>query len=161
MAAFRPSNIPVPEAHLVLLVFGLALHAWRPLPLIDIPWLMHLFGWPLLLLGFLLAAWAVVTIRDMDISKPIRVVDSGPYRFSRNPMYVAWTAIYLGVALIANSGWLVIFLPVLIVYTHYWVILREERQLEQQFGDDYRMYRDRVPRYLALRPSIPDHKNVD
>jgi protein-S-isoprenylcysteine O-methyltransferase Ste14 len=129
-------------------VAGVALHIWLPLKLLDIPWLMHVLGWPLLLLGSLFAAWAVVTIKDMNISRPTRVIDSGPYRFSRNPMYVAWTAIYVGITVLVNNGWLLIFLPVLVGFTHYFVVRREEQQLEQRFGNEYRQFRDRVRRYL-------------
>jgi protein-S-isoprenylcysteine O-methyltransferase Ste14 len=63
-------------------------------------------------------------------------------------MYVAWTTIYVGMILLVNSGWLLIFLPVLLGFTHYVVIRREEQQLEQHFGSEYRQYRDRVRRYL-------------
>lgn len=145
MSRFRPGNFPIPEAHVILLAAGLALQAWRPLRLIDAPW--HLLGGPLLLLGIALALWAVASARDVDVSRPIRLIESGPYRFSRNPMYVAWTAIYVGVALLFNAGWLAVLLPALIVYTHFGVIRREEHQLEQQFGDTYRQYRNRVRRY--------------
>lgn len=133
---------------MICLVVGVALHIWLPFSLFEIPWLKYILGWPLLLLGSLLVAWAVMTIKDMDISRPTRIIDSGPYRFSRNPMYVAWTAIYIAIALLVNTWWLLIFLPVLIIFTHYRVICREEQQLEQQFGKEYQQYRDRVRRYL-------------
>ena len=133
---------------MILLIVGVALHLWLPLELFEIAGMKHILGWPLLLLGGLLAAWAVATIKDMDISRPTRIIDSGPYRFSRNPMYVAWTVIYVGIAVLVNSWWLLIFLPVLLAFTHYFVVRREEQQLEQHFGKEYRQYYNHVRRYL-------------
>jgi protein-S-isoprenylcysteine O-methyltransferase Ste14 len=98
--------------------------------------------------GLLVAGWAVWTIGDMDIGLPTKVVYAGPYAFSRNPMYVAWTLISLGLSLAANTVWPILFLPGALVYTHLFVVLGEERDLEQRFGDEYRRYQARVRRYL-------------
>ncbi len=69
-------------------------------------------------------------------------------RLSRNPLYVALTLIYVGLALVANALWvLVLVVPVLLVM-HYGVVRREERYLEAKFGDAYRQYRSRVRRYF-------------
>jgi protein-S-isoprenylcysteine O-methyltransferase Ste14 len=62
-------------------------------------------------------------------------------------MYVGWTMVYLGVALMAGSRWLLTLLPAVLAYTHR-TVLREERSLETRFGRDYRQYRERVRRYL-------------
>jgi protein-S-isoprenylcysteine O-methyltransferase Ste14 len=76
------------------------------------------------------------------------VVASGPYRFTRNPLYVSLTVMLLGLTLGFNSWWgLVLLIPLLLVM-HFGVILREERYLERKFGDDYRRYRSAVRRYL-------------
>ena len=76
------------------------------------------------------------------------LVTTGPFRFSRNPLYVGLTLAYLGGALLTNSVWvLALLVPVLLVM-HYGVVRREERYLEAKFGDAYRAYRGRVRRYL-------------
>jgi len=76
------------------------------------------------------------------------LVVAGPFRFSRNPLYVALTLMYVGLALLANSLWaLVLAVPVLLVM-HFGVVLREERYLEAKFGESYRAYRSRVRRYV-------------
>jgi protein-S-isoprenylcysteine O-methyltransferase Ste14 len=147
MRDFNWSNIPIPESHVVPLVVGVVLHVWLPLKLFEITWLKYVLGWPLLLLGGLYATWATVTISSIDISRPTRIIDTGPYKFSRNPIYVAWTLIYIGITILVNTWWLVVFLPAVIVITHY-VVRREERQLEQRFNEEYRQYCDRVRRYL-------------
>jgi protein-S-isoprenylcysteine O-methyltransferase Ste14 len=148
MSSFRWSNIPIPEGHVIPLLVGVALDLWLPLKLVEILWLKHLLGWPLLLLGSLLTAWAVMAFKAMDFSKPTGIIASGPYQFSRNPMYVAWTMLYLGTAMLVNTWWLLIFLPAVIAFTHYLVVRQEEPKLEQKFGEEYREYCGRVRRYL-------------
>jgi protein-S-isoprenylcysteine O-methyltransferase Ste14 len=148
MRSFRWSNIPIPEGHLIPLIAGLVLHIFSPQPLSNSLRLKNYCGWPLLLLGSLLAGWAVASVKDIEISTPSRIVVSGPYRFSRNPMYVAWTLIYAGAAFIVNTWWLIIFMPLTMIFTHQFVVLREEQQLERLFGDEFRKYCDKVRRYL-------------
>jgi protein-S-isoprenylcysteine O-methyltransferase Ste14 len=78
----------------------------------------------------------------------LAIVSSGPFRFTRNPLYLAMTLIYLGLTLAANTWWgLVLLLPVLLLI-HFGVVAREEQYLERKFGDSYREYRLRVRRYL-------------
>ena len=133
---------------MIPLVVGVALDVWLPLKIVELLWLKHVLGWPLLFLGSLLAAWAAISFKAMDFSQPTGIIDSGPYQFSRNPMYVAWTMLYLGTAMLVNTWWLLIFLPAVIAFTHYIVVHQEEPKLEQKFGEEYGKYRRRVRRYL-------------
>ena len=121
---------------------------WRPLALWRVVWQRQILGWVLLLAGILLAFWATMTFKQMDFEKPTTLMTTGPYAFSRNPMYVAWTLIYLAVTLLLNTGWLVILFPVSLLIIHFYDVRREERFLEQKFGEEYRQYRARVRRYL-------------
>jgi protein-S-isoprenylcysteine O-methyltransferase Ste14 len=84
----------------------------------------------------------------MDISSPEELVISGPYAFSRNPIYLGWTLIYLGIAFVLNAVWLLILFPLAAIYVHFVEIHNEEKALEQKFGDRYRDYREQVRRYL-------------
>ena len=114
-----------------MLLVGGALQ-WRyPLRLFQAAWLGDVLGWPLLLAGILLAAWAVAAAGGVDTRMPARILESGPYAHSRNPMYVAWTLIYMAAALLANTCWLMLLLPLLMLFTHFFVVLKEERQLER------------------------------
>ena len=76
------------------------------------------------------------------------LVTSGPYRFTRNPMYVGMAALYLGIALAFGYLWSVALLAVVLVVIDRTVIAREERYLERRFGESYREYRTRVRRWL-------------
>jgi protein-S-isoprenylcysteine O-methyltransferase Ste14 len=76
------------------------------------------------------------------------LVISGPYRFSRNPIYVALTLAYLGLALGYGSWWPLVLLAPLLIVMRYGVIGREERYLEARFGDAYRAYRSSVRRWI-------------
>jgi protein-S-isoprenylcysteine O-methyltransferase Ste14 len=142
------SNIPIPQGHVIPLAAGIALHWWRPLELWQAIWQGQVLGWTLLLLGILLALWATVTFKQMDFEKPTEVVTTGPYAFSRNPMYLAWTLIYIAITLLVNTLWLVALLPVPLLIMHFIYIRSEERQLEEKFGEEYRQYHARVRRYF-------------
>jgi protein-S-isoprenylcysteine O-methyltransferase Ste14 len=76
------------------------------------------------------------------------LVTSGPYRISRNPMYLGLVLLYAGVACVFSVVWALPLLIPLIIYTQLSVIAREERYLDRAFGDTYRAYRVRVRRWL-------------
>lgn len=111
-------------------------------------WMATVLGWVSIVGGILFAAWAVWEVKEMDIERPTKLITTGPYSFSRNPMYVAWTIIYIGVCLVVNSLWGFIFLPIVLLFTHFVDVLQEERALEKQFGREYLEYCARVRRYF-------------
>ena len=76
------------------------------------------------------------------------LITGGPYRFSRHPAYVALTLWYLGIGLVLDNAWvlLLVFAPLLVMDRR--VIPREERHLEERFGQDYRHYKAAVRRWL-------------
>ncbi|MDZ4392805.1 isoprenylcysteine carboxylmethyltransferase family protein [Cypionkella sp.] len=81
--------------------------------------------------------------------KPSTVlINEGPYRFSRNPIYLGFAITYVGLS-IAMDSWitLILLLPCLVIVDRY-VIQREERYLAAKFGDDYEAYRRKVRRWL-------------
>ena len=63
-------------------------------------------------------------------------------------MYVAWTLMYLGIGLAANSLWIVVLLPAVVAFTHIFDVRREKRFLEKKFGEEYIQYKERVRRYF-------------
>ncbi len=144
---WRWSNVPLPEPHLGGLGTGLLLHVFVSRPLFPALWPGHVAGWPLVLAGLSLAAWAAWAVTNVDMAEPNRIIVQGPYAFSRNPMYLAWSLIYLGIAFIVNSAWPLALLPVVLLLTHF-AVLHEERYLEGRFGAEYRHYKSSVRRYL-------------
>jgi protein-S-isoprenylcysteine O-methyltransferase Ste14 len=137
-----------------LFLVGYALHRLVPLRLWgDVPLVARLVGWSLVGAGVLLGASAVVLFRRAGTTpNPTRpttaLVLHGPYRFTRNPMYVGLGLCYLGATLLVNSAWPLVLLPVLIGLVQRWVIAPEEAYLERRFGAEYRAYRTRVRRWL-------------
>jgi protein-S-isoprenylcysteine O-methyltransferase Ste14 len=103
--------------------------------------------------GLTLMGWALVTFRRANTPIvplfPARlVVTTGPFRFTRNPMYVGLTTSYCGLALILNQLWPLVLLPLALVLLTKLVIEREEAHLGAAFGDEYSRYRQQVRRWL-------------
>ena len=145
--SWRWANVPLPETHLVGLGAGILLHAVAPWRLPWAAWVGRASGWPLLVAGVGLGAWAVRAAGRVSLERPDQLVREGPFAFSRNPMYVAWTLGYLGVALVFGLAWPLLLLPVVLAATQV-VVRREERSLERRFGAAYRSYQASVRRYL-------------
>ena len=83
-----------------------------------------------------------------DPDEPTRVlVETGPYRFSRNPIYLGMALTYAGVATFANALWPLLLLPALLRSVGE-MVEREEHYLTRRFGGEYRVYRARVRRWL-------------
>jgi len=76
------------------------------------------------------------------------IVVDGPFRFTRNPLYLGLTGLYAGVALLVDALWPLLLLVPLLVIVKWGVIHREERYLEAKFGETYRLYKARVRRWL-------------
>ena len=113
----------------------------------------HAVGWPIAFAGGLIGAWALLTMirggENPEVGHPTgKIIVSGPYSFTQNPMYVSLTIGYIGAGFILNTFWGLVLAPFPLLVIHYGVILREERYLEQVLGDDYREYRSRVRRWI-------------
>ncbi len=75
------------------------------------------------------------------------LVTGGIYAYVRNPMYVGLALLVAGIGIALAADWTLVMLVLQIVVIHFGVIRREERYLEAKFGDAYRHYKARVPRY--------------
>ena len=114
---------------------------------------LPLTAWILIALGMALLAWAMLTFRRartaiMPFNPASTIVTRGPYRFSRNPMYVALTLVYLGLTLLVGTVWPMVLLPVVIWSLYVLVIRREERYLGAAVAEEYGAYQRRVRRWL-------------
>jgi protein-S-isoprenylcysteine O-methyltransferase Ste14 len=144
--------VPPPLLYAVPLAVGLLLHWAYPIALMPRGVAVPL-GVLLVVLSLALLASAMISFRRARTSPvPIKpttaIVETGPYRFTRNPMYVGLAALYLGVTLWVDSLWPILFLPIALFMIQRFVIAREERYLEAKFGDQYRGYKARVRRWL-------------
>ena len=146
--------VPPPLVYVPTLVTGIVLHfSWVPFRFFPQLWMGHAAGWPFIVVSALVAVWAVRTMfragENPSAYRPTgAIVSVGPYAFSRNPMYSSFVLLYVGIALVLNTAWPVIFLPLSLIAIHYGVIVREEFYLEKLFGAEYRQYRARVRRWL-------------
>jgi protein-S-isoprenylcysteine O-methyltransferase Ste14 len=85
---------------------------------------------------------------NVNPSQPtVALASSGMFTWTRNPMYVGGSLALLGIAIGCALDWVILLLVVSLPHVHYGIILREERYLERKFGDEYRRYKTKVPRY--------------
>jgi len=110
-------------------------------------------GYALVIIGFAIAAWGMITFARAHTAiiphnPASSLVETGPYRFTRNPMYTGMTVAYLGGILLLNTWWAVIFLPFVLILLFRFVVQREERYLSAEFGTAYDEYRGRVKRWI-------------
>lgn len=142
---------PPPLIYLVPLALGLLLHRRYPFELPGRRVTM-VVGLVCILAAAIVLPALLAFRRAATRPEPWRpataLVTEGPYRFSRNPMYLGFTLLYLGIALLFGSLWPLLFLPLVLSVMHFGVIVREEAYLERRFGDAYREYRRRVNRWL-------------
>ena len=146
---------PPPLAFAIPLAMGFLLDRIMPMPLVgpDRRIGSVIVGVVIAAAGIVLASWAARTFhRAQTPVNPFQpstaLVREGPFRFSRNPMYVGMSILAVGLAIVVNSFWPILFLPVSLVVVHATVIRREERYLSKLFGAAYDDYRRHVRRFL-------------
>jgi protein-S-isoprenylcysteine O-methyltransferase Ste14 len=142
-----------PIAWVLAVLAGIALNWLAPLPFIAAAMLAAWVGAMVFALAVALVAWAIVTMTRAGSNVPTNlptttIVDTGPYRFTRNPIYLGMVLGLIGLAIAFNSLWLLLTLVPFALVIRYGVIAREEAYLERKFGDVYRSYRSRVRRWL-------------
>lgn len=148
-------NLPVPEEQLAAMAVGLVLrYRWRA-PLPGGASVHRVAGWSLLAAGGVLNGWALSERRchsagAFDLERPDSLVTTGPYSLSRHPMYVGWWLIHLGAGALGGSRWVLATVPAAILMGHPGA-KREEQELAGAFGEDFKRYAARTPRYLPHR----------
>jgi protein-S-isoprenylcysteine O-methyltransferase Ste14 len=140
-----------PAIYLTAIVAGLALHFVWPITFAlrsAMP-----FGVLIAVLAATLFIWSIRTFHSAGTPVPgnqptTAIVKVGPYRFSRNPIYLAFSLFQTGIALGINNAWILVTLLPAIALMSFVVIPREERYLEARFGEEYARYRASVRRWL-------------
>ena len=146
------SAFPPPLIYVAGFVLGLALE--RFLPVLVLPKIPSRVAALLCIaVGVTIAAWSVGLFRREHTSfVPIKptttLVIYGPYRFTRNPMYLGLVCVYLGIALWFGIFWALILLPAVMALIQRYVIIREEQYLERKFGGAYLKYKADVRRWI-------------
>jgi protein-S-isoprenylcysteine O-methyltransferase Ste14 len=143
---------PPPLIFLGGLAVGFGLEAL--LPSASLPGAVRWVLGGLLLLGglALLASFNTAFSRKGTAVEPWKpttaIVTTGPYRITRNPAYLGMALVYLGIALLSESLWVLVPLPFVLAVIDRGVIAREERYLERKFGAEYTSYKTRVRRWI-------------
>src|SRR5215510_10141788 len=141
-----------PLVYLISLISGVVIQLYIPFPFLPGTLAVPL-GAPLVVVALVLFAYSAATFRAAGTPVPARkpttmIVRSGPYRFSRNPIYLGFSLFQLGIAVWVNSVWLLVTLVGAVALMHYFVIRREEEYLERRFGAQYLDYKASVRRWL-------------
>lgn len=145
-------KVAPPVLLLIHLLAAFLLHWLLPLPF-RFPGLLVWIGYGLVILGLVLAAIAANQFMKahttLDPHGSVReVVRSGPYEFSRNPIYLGFVCLLIGFTFIFRTYWGLILSPLFLVLLNMLVVKHEEVYLEQKFGDKYIRYKARVRRWL-------------
>jgi protein-S-isoprenylcysteine O-methyltransferase Ste14 len=143
---------PPPLIYGGFMLAGWLLELWRPTAVLSAP-LWPRVGIALIVLALAIVLIAVVQfVRARTSPEPWKpttaIVQTGLFRLSRNPMYLAGAILQAGVGLVLGSLWILASLAPTLVVIHYGVIRREEAYLTRKFGEPYRAYLARVPRWL-------------
>ena len=135
------------------LAIGLLLHIIFPLRFLPKRWGQAVLGGTLMGLAVMIARQGFREMQhaQTNVSPMLpatTLVVDGPFRFSRNPLYLSMALFYSGVAILANALWAMLLLPIVLLVMRVGVIEREERYLERKFGEQYLSYKSRVRRWI-------------
>lgn len=147
-------RIPPPLFFFVCLGFGLLLEYTFPIRLISLPLMLRVIvGCIFILISgyFALSAFVVLSKNKTPFGtgKPtVKIATNGPFRFSRNPLYLLLLLLLFGIAVLASSLWLFITIPILFALFLFNAVKPEERYLSQKFGAEYLDYKAKVRRWI-------------
>src|SRR5499427_2312942 len=141
-----------PLVYLISLVSGFVIHFVVPLSFLPVSLAVPL-GVPLVAVAIALFSYSIARFRAAGTPVPARkpttaIVRTGPYRFSRNPIYLAFSLFQLGIASWVNSMWLIATLIAAVALMAAVVTPREEKYLELKFGAQYLDYKASVRRWV-------------
>ncbi|MGH2536518.1 MAG: methyltransferase family protein [Candidatus Promineifilaceae bacterium] len=144
--------VPPPFVFLGFLLAGIGLELIFPLEVIPAV-LGQVLGGLLFLAGLALGINAIRLMMRAGTSPDphdpsAALVSEGPFRFTRNPIYLSMALLYAGIAVFFDAIWALLLLPLALVVIDRYQIRREERYLEQRFGEEYASYKRRVRRWI-------------
>ena len=146
-------HIPPPLVYIGFIVLGALLqYTIAPIPFPGDAWI-RIVGVIIVVAGLALIFSALATFRRTGQDpKPWtpspELIVQGPYRWTRNPMYVGLTCILVGLGLALNNLWFLLLAAVALLVVHFIAVLPEEKYLNEKFGSSYKEYRTKVRRYI-------------
>ena len=145
--------IQPPLAWALAFVAGLAVDWFYPSPFVPTAIPRAWIGGGVFAVGLALAIWAIVAIRKagtrVEVNKPTTaIVADGPYKFTRNPIYIGMFLGQAGLAIGFDNLWVIAMLVPFYLVIRYGVIAREETYLARKFDAVYIVYKSRVRRWL-------------
>jgi protein-S-isoprenylcysteine O-methyltransferase Ste14 len=143
---------PPPLIYAGFLLLGWLLHLLVPIRFLPQIWSRvigaMLVGSSLLITGAALRTMFRAGTNPEPHRPTTALVTEGPFRYTRNPIYLSFTLLFAGIAALINSLTMLIPLPFALLVMQRGVIEREERYLDRKFGDEYRSYKARVRRWI-------------
>ncbi len=141
-----------PLVYLAGVVIGIVISIWIPTKIVpsSLAWML---GGILIVCGAVLTGSAILKFKDVSTTvRPDRAASTlvvvGPYRITRNPMYLGLALVYVGLAIADQSVWAFILLPVVLTIIQRRAIEPEEAFLERRFGVNYIRYKESVRRWI-------------
>src|SRR5215212_11105430 len=147
-----PKNVHPPLVALLFIMIAYFLGRFVPLPFL-VPPILRNIGLLVTFIGFLFGIGALLEFRKARTTldphgSSKRIVSSGVYRFSRNPIYLGFLLMVVGLPLTSGLYWGIIVAPFYIIMMNRLVIQHEEAYLEKKFGKTYTSYTSQVRRWL-------------
>ena len=148
-------HIPVPWVYTIAYLVGIAIQLVYPVSITSAVFLVITYSLSTLFLvvGVVLAVWAQwIFHKERTTTDPTRtsakLVTWGPYKFSRNPMYLGLFLAFIGLDGLLTFIWSLLLLIFVFYYVNWIVIPVEEKKLQETFGDGYNQYHNRVRRWI-------------
>jgi len=157
MNAFRPKPMYLPWPPLLYgaaILAAFSLSYLSPLSMPDYPG--HLFkviGATLIVWAICLDIWALSALWKHHTTvlphrSATRLVTSGPFYYTRNPIYLGYTILTIGLAFVTGNAWFIVLVPVAMAATHAYAVHREERHLLSRFGIEFELYCQKTRRWI-------------
>ena len=148
----NPGLVRPPFVYLLAVVVGLLIEASFPLR-----FTLGFFGWPLAILAFGCGVALFLCTRHEfhRVKTPIpgnlpvtELITQGPFKRTRNPMYLAFSLFHLSIAIWSQSFWMIITLGIAIIVMSVFVIPREEKYMLNKFGPEFAAYKLMTRRWI-------------
>ncbi|HMJ47177.1 MAG TPA: isoprenylcysteine carboxylmethyltransferase family protein [Ferruginibacter sp.] len=145
-------RIPPPAFFITAVVAMILLNQFVPFGRwLDYPW--RYFGIIIIALGFSLSLGSGIFFRKLGTnprpgSKANLIVTKGPFKYTRNPMYLGLISMLIGISILLGTFSPLFVIPILFIILHTQFVLREEKWMEEWFGESYLEYKSKTPRWL-------------